>query len=611
MEAPQPISDSRTTRSTVPQAALNDWPAKKDTLGFEPYVDAIADFLAAPATAPPLTMSVEGSWGSGKSSFMRQLAARLEPEDNARDDAEGNGKPARTRKAGNGEEKRGKVVQFNAWRHDHAEELWTAFATVFLETLSSDATWGQKLRANLRLRWDRFDWTSAILPGLRFLLGLALSVWLIYQAVTKLILASPEEASLVLSQIVSASGEPTRIDLTGLYRVVGSTGVVVFLIILLRKLHSALGNPLEVKLKDYMKSPGYRDHTAFLEHFQKDLEKVINIYAGDARIYVFVDDLDRASLEKSADLMQAINLMISESSGLVFILGLDRAKIAAGIGARYATYLPYLYLDDKKDGVVAARRARDFGYEFIEKFVQLPFGLPQPSLEDIQRMLGQVETPREGPPAAYTRIVEIVSGKKDSEEVLEAALMVAPLFDHNPRRVKQFLNLLRLKAHICAATGLFDHDEAGGGYWPLTIPRLGKFVAITLRWPLLIEELEDNPKLLDRIDDYARKGLEPPPPPPGPHGEADEGNEIERARFWAGQEGMAELLKAGVKEADWESEARYSLFSLNVERLLETSPPVTGTGSGYETPSTGFVEEAMTETAGPAQSGSVESASAP
>src|SRR5205807_1699429 len=88
---------------TIFTASISDQPAKKDRLGFEPYVKAIADFLTNERTVPPLTLSIEGEWGSGKSSFMTQLEGVL-------------------RKHGN------LTLQFNAWRHDKHEELWAAFA---------------------------------------------------------------------------------------------------------------------------------------------------------------------------------------------------------------------------------------------------------------------------------------------------------------------------------------------------------------------------------------------------------------------------------------------------------------------------------------------------
>lgn len=48
-----------------------------DSLGFEPYVTALAAFLTSPETKGPLTVSIEGEWGSGKSSFLLQLESAL------------------------------------------------------------------------------------------------------------------------------------------------------------------------------------------------------------------------------------------------------------------------------------------------------------------------------------------------------------------------------------------------------------------------------------------------------------------------------------------------------------------------------------------------------
>src|SRR5215204_1486901 len=56
---------------------LNDQPTPDDALGFAPYVEAVANFLTHRAAKPPLALSVEGDWGSGKSSFMMQLRAEL------------------------------------------------------------------------------------------------------------------------------------------------------------------------------------------------------------------------------------------------------------------------------------------------------------------------------------------------------------------------------------------------------------------------------------------------------------------------------------------------------------------------------------------------------
>jgi len=85
-QTPVTPDDSSGTRSaadeerdaSVAPFTLSDQPTDSDKLGFKPYVQAISDFLMNDGTEPPLTLSVEGRWGSGKSSFMKQLEGEVQ-----------------------------------------------------------------------------------------------------------------------------------------------------------------------------------------------------------------------------------------------------------------------------------------------------------------------------------------------------------------------------------------------------------------------------------------------------------------------------------------------------------------------------------------------------
>src|ERR1700749_2826114 len=61
-------------------SAISDQPTSNDSLGFKLYVESLANFLLADATLAPFTLSIEGAWGSGKSSFMRQLKERIKAQ---------------------------------------------------------------------------------------------------------------------------------------------------------------------------------------------------------------------------------------------------------------------------------------------------------------------------------------------------------------------------------------------------------------------------------------------------------------------------------------------------------------------------------------------------
>jgi hypothetical protein len=129
---------------------LSDIPTGQDGIGFKPYVRAIAWFLSNENTKPPLTMSVEGPWGSGKSSFMLQLQSELEAQNLARYPQY--------------------YVRFNAWRSDKDEALWAAFALTFIKQLEQKTGIRKRVIANILLLWNRVEWKRGWLQLVQFAL---------------------------------------------------------------------------------------------------------------------------------------------------------------------------------------------------------------------------------------------------------------------------------------------------------------------------------------------------------------------------------------------------------------------------------------------------------
>ena len=153
---PEPARDTSTQPIFAQASSVGDSAAAVDELGFELYVNALADFLVAPNTRAPLTCSIEGSWGSGKSSFMLQLKNRL-----------GTIAPA------------SRTIDFNAWKYDKQEELWAAFALKVTRSLREKLTWPRRLRGDFRLfrtrikGWnERLSLVALLLTWLLLLVGL-------------------------------------------------------------------------------------------------------------------------------------------------------------------------------------------------------------------------------------------------------------------------------------------------------------------------------------------------------------------------------------------------------------------------------------------------------
>jgi len=554
------LSDKTADELTIEEASIAaysipDQPTDHDALGFEPYTTAISEFLSHEETKPPLTISVEGEWGSGKSSFMLQLIEKLKKEDAL-------------------------IVKFSPWRHEKEESVWAAFVLTFSEQLAEELGFFNSINSYYKLLWERFNWREGWPKLIKFaikcfayfiiLIGVIIVLWAGWipyiEDVSRKVFVSIFGAAAVIWQVLKKSSE-------------------------------VIGNPFKHDLKKYIQTPDYTSRIPFIEKFHKDFKKIVETYAGDKRVYVFIDDLDRCEVPKATDLLQAINLMISDEPQLVFIVGMDRQKVAAGLAVKHKELFQYLYPPRIGDGAgqlagTDYMSGLRYGYSFIEKFIQLPFSIPQPKESDIENLIDKIsETPQGKKVESQSGIdgaTETVGVNKNIEEDLEAekvreqrretlrlklagdspkiqeiVLMVAPVFDYNPRRVKQFINLFRLRVYIASETGLFDIFESETQFNRLTLEQLGKFVAIIMKWPFLVADLNEDNDLLKKLTRVSEKDVK---------------NESEYVQHWFREKTLMNLIEycpdKESKESDSLEFQKYTLLHLDVKKLLEISPKV-------------------------------------
>lgn len=590
---------------SIRNTSVSDQATNNDALGFEPYVIAIAEFLLHEQTQPPLTLSVEGEWGSGKSSFMKMLEEYL-------------------RKKG------GRTVWFNAWRHDKAESVWAAFALSFIKQISTPKNWRDLPRVILghfKLQLLRFNLEKGLfelikaLPVIIFVICASIAIpfiLIVYgvEGINELIRATTSQdvfwskINSVFKLLFTAGG----LTLSG-------AGIFAGIKSLSRNFQRLLQNPKNNLIK-YIEAPDYKKQSAFVEEFHEDFAKIVDAYIGNDRVYVFIDDLDRCEHPKSADLMQAINLMIADDPSVVFILGMDREKVAASLAVKYENILKYLPSETTEiDPDILARRSANkglaYGYTFIEKFVQLPFLVPQPSQSDFEHFLTQLATstppnlqpakprfpffqsfwgksalsPRNNskkvsispiresnPSSSHDTTIEAVQKEKEkaikrleaiqvifdkeSQRVRDVILMVAPALDYNPRRIKHFINVFRLKVYIANETGLFfeERGENDNLLVPsLTFEQLGKFTAISLKWPLLLSDLENDKKILAKLEEFAL--------------DEEKTQEYEESiRYWGSHTKLKALMAYGHEKSA--ANSKFSLAEVNVDKLLQVSPKI-------------------------------------
>lgn len=511
--------EDETDSSDIHFGATDDHSSSIDKLGFKPYVDVVHQFLTHDETNPPLTLSIEGEWGSGKSSFMDQLRDRLEKE----------GKT---------------TVEFNPWIHEQQKGLWASFATSLVESLKKATPIHRKFDKYLLISYRRLRSGANNVVFEKLIIEFLLLILLIILGMVVWFVYGIEE----ISAVISGSNFDLRFWL-------GTSGVVVSILALIdlsRRGYNVWAKSINQSFEQRINEPSYQEHTEFLESFQSDLELILDVYAGEDPVYVFMDDVDRCAVPKAADLMRSINLMISSDCQIIFIIGLDRERVAAGIAAKHDTLLEHLDDEGESDDAI------EFGYRYLEKFIQVPFVVPKPKQEDIQKLvrgdiLDENVTEMGKETNDIVPVWEEISPRFETslDEIINMASMA---FNNNPRQVKRFFNLYRLRVVLAELEGLLvkPNEEPLGD--TITLFQLAKFVIISVRWPSFITTVANDQTALERISRFA-------------NGSDEDLSEHDALQEWSGVDNLLDLLSHG-------EGSKYRMDQISVVDLQKISPRV-------------------------------------
>ncbi len=143
--------------------------------------------------------------------------------------------------------------------------------------------------------------------------------------------------------------------------------------------------------------------TTLISQFKSQFREAVGVLAGDGKLVIFLDDLDRCLPENVVEILESLKLFLDDAP-CVFVLGVDRVVVESAIANHYA-------------GPLAGREQ-----EYLEKIVLRQFDIPTVSEQTMEKAFEVELTERE------------IEGP-------ERAVVLAAV-DGNPRRLKRVLNSL-------------------------------------------------------------------------------------------------------------------------------------------------------------------------
>ncbi len=310
---------------------LVDQPAGKAALGFDDYAEALADSIKN--SHPQFAVGIFGGWGSGKTTLMKAIKARLTD-------------PATI------------VVDFNAWRYEREEHLLIPLLDTIREAVFD---WSEKQAVPGSPVKQAAKATARTLGKVitSFLAGVSLKVGLPNA------LEFSYEASKTLSAAAGDAGGSdlhTQVETRGDGNFPQSIYHLCF-----RKLEEAFG----------------QFRAAFPPPSQM-------------RIVIFVDDLDRCLPQPALDVLEAVKLFF-EMEGFVFVIGLESTIVERFVESRYpvavpaAPLVPLEGVPPVKVSFDAARTSLISGADYIKKIFQVPISLPPVRTAQLDELLTSMQ----------------------------------------------------------------------------------------------------------------------------------------------------------------------------------------------------------------------------
>jgi hypothetical protein len=521
------------------RAISRDYWVEEDTLGNRVYVDAITEFIRHPQTEPPLTIGIRAEWGAGKTSLMRMVRKRLDPQPDGplpelladvpsptiREVLRAIRKPPADRDKSLRHAKEPSpaseerpldsdirpTVWFNAWKYQSAEQIWAGLGHELILQLTHRMGQAERERFWARLNLARVDETRVRRAIYHALFDRIVGFWPTIVAAVFALAA----AVFALALPSSLSGIKTSSAGVFLLSVIG-IGTAAY-----SRVRSFLGSNVSVAYSDVVQEPDYEGNLGFLYLIHSDMQRVLDLVATSKRpVVVFIDDLDRCSWDVVTKVVEAINLFLSgDFPNCIFVIAIEPDVVAAHIEVAYEALTKAL------DGGDEAGEDRPLGWRFLEKMVQLPLSLPMLEPDQVntyieslfgrrsdevsipEEELREIERAAHDEPRLDNVVQAVISKRKEQtgqdrtklsreearvvlravsdrftdqdRDVQELIERQAKELSGNPREIKRFINVFRFYAFIQIA-------RQANGLGAPTFEQVAKLSILAVRWPHLL-----------------------------------------------------------------------------------------------------------------------------
>ncbi|GHO42696.1 KAP family P-loop NTPase fold protein [Ktedonospora formicarum] len=436
---------------------------------------------------------LHGSWGSGKSSLLNLLGNEL--------------KEVQTPQPGQNSES-WIIINFNAWMHQRLGTPWwwimdAVFQQAFrqlrkIERLRSTKIYLKRFTWRfLRAGWPPYLLALLAIAGLFWLFSLNSAVGLLDLGLGKSALAASSIALQPLAQFAQSV-----------------SAIVAFII-------TIWGLIFGVSRSLFQSSTNVAD--SFLKSSRdpmKDITDHFNTLVSGIHypIVVFIDDLDRCQSTYVVELLESIQTLFITAS-VTYVIAADKRWLCASYDKAYDTFAQTL-----------EEPGRPLGYLFLEKAFQLSVSIPpmpqviqerfwqrllhmrsaeiMAHLEQAneqaesrlldkrteQEILAEISTSAQGEDilieqALRQAAVKRLTAPEIEAETEQALRPFALLLEPTPRAMKKFVNTYSIQRAAAILTNA-----------NVSIQELALWTIINLRWPLLIEFLEDHPYMLKYLN---------------------------------------------------------------------------------------------------------------